>query len=157
MDALTVAVSNSHGKRNWKAPRQAKVRVLTEQDIADGKHSIFDVVIPLPGFEVDYPEGRVAEIIDEVMKADGLDPVKMRREQRYVSRPMPQAADAAGNTRCQDRTARSSAFHLTSAGATSATPTPTSTSFSLTKTRFWMPILRLFRILKANSGLCRWA
>jgi tRNA pseudouridine13 synthase len=76
------AVHTVHGKRNWKAPRQAKVKVLTEQDIAEGKHTIFDVVMPLPGFDVDYPEGRVAEIIDEVMKADGLDPTKMRRDQR---------------------------------------------------------------------------
>ena len=46
---------------------------------------IFDVVMPLPGFDVDYPGGRIGELYLEIMRADGLDPHRMRREQRSVS------------------------------------------------------------------------
>jgi tRNA pseudouridine13 synthase len=56
------------------------VRQLTEDDL--DKYTIFDVVMPLPGFDVEYPSGSIGELYMEIMKADGLDPHRMRREQR---------------------------------------------------------------------------
>lgn len=57
-----------------------EVRQLTEDDL--DKYTIFDVVMPLPGFDVEYPSGSIGELYMEIMKADGLDPHRMRREQR---------------------------------------------------------------------------
>jgi tRNA pseudouridine13 synthase len=61
-----------------------EVHLITEQDIAESKYTIFDVIMPLPGFDVEYPEGKIGELYEVMMKADGLDPHRMRREQRYV-------------------------------------------------------------------------
>ena len=38
--------------------------------------------MPLPGWNVDYPGGRIGQLYRDIMKADGLDPDRMRREQR---------------------------------------------------------------------------
>ncbi|GFR51214.1 hypothetical protein Agub_g13586, partial [Astrephomene gubernaculifera] len=38
------------------AGRLSAVRVVTEADVAAGRYDVFDVVLPLPGTEVSYPE-----------------------------------------------------------------------------------------------------
>lgn len=43
--------------------------------------------MPLPGFDVDYPGGEVGELYHRILKADGLDKDRMRREQREYSLP----------------------------------------------------------------------
>lgn len=57
-----------------------KVRPLTAEDIALGKYTIYDVVLPTPGFDVTYPTNpKLMEVYENVMARDGLDPHKMTR------------------------------------------------------------------------------
>ncbi|AFR94528.1 tRNA pseudouridine13 synthase [Cryptococcus neoformans C23] len=77
-----------HGRtKSWKTSSSPTVRRLTAEDITNKTHTIFDVVMPLPGFDVDYPGGEVGELYDRILKADGLDKDRMRREQREYSLP----------------------------------------------------------------------
>lgn len=57
-----------------------EVKVLTESDV--DKYALTDVIMPLPGWLVDYPEGEIGQLYHDLLAADGLDPKKMRREQR---------------------------------------------------------------------------
>lgn len=74
-------------KRNWETTSSQDVKQLTEAELSS--YTIFDVVMPLPGFDVDYPSGRIGELYLEIMRADGLDPHRMRREQRLVPTSCP--------------------------------------------------------------------
>ena len=68
--------------KKWETTSSQNVKQLAESDLPN--HTIFDVVMPLPGFDVDYPGGRIGELYLEIMRADGLDAHRMRRDQRYV-------------------------------------------------------------------------
>jgi len=57
-----------------------KTKHLTKDDLAD--HTIFDVIMPLPGFDVTYPSGELGEKYRAFMKLDGLDPDNMTRERK---------------------------------------------------------------------------
>lgn len=63
----------------------AKVKALDEQDLASGAYSIEDVVMPLPGFAVEYPAGPVGQLYRSLMRDDGLDPDDMFRKQKDFS------------------------------------------------------------------------
>lgn len=69
--------------------RAPKARALTEQDIASKKYSIFDVVLPLPGYSIIYPEGALGDRYKEIMKEDGLDWTNLFRKQKYVCSVIP--------------------------------------------------------------------
>lgn len=56
------------------------VKQLTEDDV--GNYSLSDVIMPLPGWHVEYPGGALGKLYEDIMAADGLDPHKMRRDQR---------------------------------------------------------------------------
>lgn len=66
--------------RGWQTASSVKVKVLAAEDL--DKYTLADVVLPLPGFDIKYPEGALYEKYREIMAADGLDPAKMRRDQR---------------------------------------------------------------------------
>lgn len=57
-----------------------KTRTLTASDLSD--YSIFDIIMPLPGFDVNYPGGELGEKYRAFMKIDGLDPDNMTRERK---------------------------------------------------------------------------
>ncbi|GAA6025772.1 hypothetical protein JCM11491_001986 [Sporobolomyces phaffii] len=63
----------------------AKVRPLTAADVAAGTHSIYDVVLPMPGFAVTYPGGQLGDLYRRVIEEDGIDPDKMWRKQKEYS------------------------------------------------------------------------
>ncbi|KAK3340145.1 pseudouridine synthase [Neurospora tetraspora] len=66
----------------------AQARALTQEDIASGKYTIFDVVLPTPGYDVIYPRNEIGkEYVDFMKKAEngGLDPYDMRRRQKEFS------------------------------------------------------------------------
>ena len=67
-------------KRVWVQP---KVKTLTEDDV--DKHSIFDVIMPLPGKDVAYPGGSLGERYREFVRTDGLDPDNFSNKHRCVS------------------------------------------------------------------------
>jgi tRNA pseudouridine13 synthase len=69
-------------KRDWKTSRSAAIKILTEADVDNYKVS--DVVLPLPGHDIQYPTGPLYEKIQAIMGADELDPAKMQRDQKWV-------------------------------------------------------------------------
>lgn len=62
-----------------------KVRPLTSLDTSKGRHSIYDVLLPMPGFAVNYPGGELGEVYKRVIREDGIDPEKMWRKQKEYS------------------------------------------------------------------------
>lgn len=87
-DSCSSLSDNVGGKRSrhrkpWEAPR---VKVLTEADL--DKYTIFDVVMPLPGKDVSFPEGKLGERYKEFLRADGLDPDNWVRKQKFVEIPL---------------------------------------------------------------------
>ncbi|KAK0646311.1 pseudouridine synthase [Cercophora newfieldiana] len=66
----------------------AQARALTAEDVASGKYTIFDVVLPTPGFDVTYPQNDIGDSYQEFMSRDengGLDPFDMRRRHKEFS------------------------------------------------------------------------
>lgn len=70
------------------APLQA--RPLTEEEASSGKYTVYDVVLPTPGYEVVYPDNEIGTFYEEFMGREengSLDPHKMRRMKREFSLP----------------------------------------------------------------------
>jgi tRNA pseudouridine13 synthase len=53
---------------------------MTSDDV--DKYTIFDVIMPLPGKDVAYPEGILGEKYCEFLRLDGLDPDNFVRKQK---------------------------------------------------------------------------
>lgn len=71
-------VSNDKSKKHLTV----KTKTLTEAELSE--YTIFDIIMPLPGFDVAYPGGELGERYRTFMKVDGLDPDDMRRDRLYV-------------------------------------------------------------------------
>lgn len=56
------------------------MKVLQTKDL--DKYTIFDVIMPLPGTDVAYPEGPLGEKYREFLRKDGLDPDNFHRKQK---------------------------------------------------------------------------
>lgn len=64
--------------------------VLTGEEASNGKYSIFDVVLPSPGWDVVYPDNEIGQFYKDFMAKEengGLDPQDMLRRQRDFSLP----------------------------------------------------------------------
>jgi tRNA pseudouridine13 synthase len=73
---------NSSLKSRGKPYVTPKVKTLTESDLSD--YTIYNVIMPLPGFDVAYPGDDLGEKYKGFMRADGLDPNNMTRSRRQV-------------------------------------------------------------------------
>lgn len=67
-----------------------RARALTESELASSncKITIFDIVLPTPGYDILYPANDTADIYKEFMASEeggGLDPYDMRRKWKDVS------------------------------------------------------------------------
>jgi tRNA pseudouridine13 synthase len=65
-----------------------RARALTADEAASGQYSIWDIVLPQPGFDVEYPKNTIGDFYKEFMaseKGGHLDPHNMRRTWREVS------------------------------------------------------------------------
>ena len=65
-----------------------RARALSGEEAASGHYSIFDVVLPMPGFDIIYPENEMSDFYKEFMASErggGLDPFDMRRKWKDVS------------------------------------------------------------------------
>ncbi|KAL5406991.1 hypothetical protein PMIN03_007436 [Paraphaeosphaeria minitans] len=65
-----------------------RARALTAEEAASGQYTIFDIVLPQPGFDVEYPKNEIGKFYEEFMGSErggGLNPHKMRRPWREVS------------------------------------------------------------------------
>ena len=83
-------VINPTGSENANAGAHdfERARALTAEEARSGKYSIWDVVLPQPGFDVEYPKNSIGAFYKEFMgseKGGGLDPHNMRRGWREVS------------------------------------------------------------------------
>ncbi|XP_052283945.1 pseudouridylate synthase 7 homolog isoform X2 [Dreissena polymorpha] len=74
---------NTEGLTDEVAPIKARPVVLDEASI--GKYTIYDVVLPLPGFDSVYPDNNLQGLYKEVMEKDGLDYTNMRRKHKDFS------------------------------------------------------------------------
>ncbi|PQE22202.1 pseudouridine synthase Pus7 protein [Rutstroemia sp. NJR-2017a WRK4] len=65
-----------------------RARPLSAEEAASGKFTIFDIVLPLPGFDIEYPANKIGDFYKEFMSSErggGLDPADMRRRQKDFS------------------------------------------------------------------------
>ncbi|KAJ5682972.1 hypothetical protein N7462_006137 [Penicillium macrosclerotiorum] len=65
-----------------------RARALTAEEAASGKYSVFDVVLPQPGFDILYPPNQMTEFYRRFMGSEqggGLDPFQMRRNWKDFS------------------------------------------------------------------------
>lgn len=65
-----------------------RARALTKDEAISGHYSIFDIVLPTPGFDILYPANEIADVYTEFMASDrggGLDPFNMRRKLKDFS------------------------------------------------------------------------
>lgn len=66
--------------------RTDRVRPLSKEDISSGKYTIYDVVLPSPGYDVVYPTNpQLMEVYENAMAKDGLNPRKMTRKVKEFS------------------------------------------------------------------------
>ena len=61
-------------------PSRTPVTVLTEEHIKSGQYTIHDVVLPLPGYDVVYPENDMKDHYRQIVADDGLDISNMRHK-----------------------------------------------------------------------------
>ncbi|KAJ5780014.1 Pseudouridine synthase TruD [Penicillium paradoxum] len=60
-----------------------RARALTAEEAASGKYTIFDLVLPQPGYDIIYPENEMKEFYRRFMNSEqggGLDAFNMRRK-----------------------------------------------------------------------------
>ncbi|KAL1903510.1 multisubstrate pseudouridine synthase 7 [Sporothrix stenoceras] len=65
-----------------------EARALSADEAASGDYTIFDIVLPVPGFDVLYPDNDIGEFYSEFMgrpENGGLSPYNMRRSQKEFS------------------------------------------------------------------------
>ncbi|KAI9789571.1 MAG: hypothetical protein M1816_005978 [Peltula sp. TS41687] len=65
-----------------------RARRLSKEEAESGKYSIFDIVLPTPGFDIVYPGNSMEGFYEDFMGSErggGLDPYDMRRKWRDVS------------------------------------------------------------------------
>jgi tRNA pseudouridine13 synthase len=83
-------VINPSGSENANASAQdfERARALTQAEVDSGMYSVWDVVLPQPGYDVEYPANSVGTFYKDFMaseKGGFLDPHNMRRGWREVS------------------------------------------------------------------------
>jgi tRNA pseudouridine13 synthase len=83
-------IINPSGTDSSLAPEAdfERARPLTAAEAESGNYTIWDVVLPQPGFDVEYPKNSIGDYYKEFMgseKGGGLDPYNMRRSWREVS------------------------------------------------------------------------
>ena len=65
-----------------------RARALTQGEADSGQYTVFDIVLPQPGFDVIYPANEVGEYYKSFMASErggGLDPHNMRRSWKDIS------------------------------------------------------------------------
>ncbi|KAH7128394.1 pseudouridine synthase-like protein TruD/Pus7 [Dendryphion nanum] len=65
-----------------------RARPLSQQEAESGRYTIWDVVLPQPGYDVEYPRNAIGNFYKEFMGSKlggGLDPYNMRRRWREIS------------------------------------------------------------------------
>lgn len=66
-------------------PSRTAVTVLTEEHLTSEQYTIHDVVLPLPGYDVVYPDNHMKDHYKKIMADDGLDISNMRHKVKDYS------------------------------------------------------------------------
>lgn len=61
---------------------KSMVKPLTDEDIASGNYSIFDLVLPLPGHDISYPTNAAGQWYTDRLAKDGLSSEKLKTKQK---------------------------------------------------------------------------
>lgn len=88
VDGEVIVRPDAEDSANTAEDLFVRARVLTEEEADSGKYSIFDIVLPTPGFDVLYPENNMAGCYKDFMassRGGGLDPYNMRRKWKDIS------------------------------------------------------------------------
>lgn len=67
-----------------------RARPLSKAEAESGRFSILDLVLPLPGFDIEYPKNEIGQFYKEFMaseKGGEIDPYNMRRAWKDISLP----------------------------------------------------------------------
>lgn len=83
-------IINPSGTENANAVAEdfERARALTAEEAASGAYTIYDIVLPQPGYDVEYPANEIGDYYKDFMASErggGLDPHNMRRTWREVS------------------------------------------------------------------------
>lgn len=65
-----------------------RAKALTKDEASSGTYSIFDIVLPTPGYDILYPANEMLEVYKEFMASErggGLDPLDMHRKWKDVN------------------------------------------------------------------------
>ncbi|KAG0350362.1 pseudouridine synthase [Gamsiella multidivaricata] len=87
-DKAALEVSDEAADEKGSSTQQrehVRAKVLTEEN--KDQYTIYDVILPMPGFDVIYPTHEIGERYKELMNKDGLDPYKMRHPNKEYSLP----------------------------------------------------------------------
>ncbi|KAH8555919.1 pseudouridine synthase [Umbelopsis sp. PMI_123] len=76
---------NDSEKDELNDKMKQQVKLVTDDDL--NKYSIFDVVLPQPGYDVIYPDNEVFSVYKTIMKQDGLDPHNMNTPNKEYRLP----------------------------------------------------------------------
>lgn len=92
VDADGEVVIQAEGENRSKMADEVfeRARVMSKDEAESGQYSIFDVVLPQPGYDVLYPRNESGKFYKAFMtsrEGGGLDPDDMRRKQRNFSLP----------------------------------------------------------------------
>ncbi|KAL5002495.1 pseudouridine synthase [Aspergillus recurvatus] len=87
-DGEIIIVPQEHDSAFAVEDTFTRARALTAAEANSGLYSIFDIVLPLPGFDVLYPSNKMTDFYKEFMgspRGGGLDPFNMRRKWKDAS------------------------------------------------------------------------
>ncbi|XP_049794111.1 uncharacterized protein LOC126203787 [Schistocerca nitens] len=82
-DATATQQTSDTADDNASNRQKPSVRILSESDVKD--FTIYDIVLPLPGHDVVYPQNETKEWFEELLQADGLSPAKLKQSVRAYS------------------------------------------------------------------------
>lgn len=74
-----------HVQEDVKQETFIRARPITQEEIDSGSKTIYDIVLPTPGFDILYPDNKLKQVYVDIMQKDGLDPENMRRPVREFS------------------------------------------------------------------------
>lgn len=81
-DGDPIVVDQSNVKKTFD-----RARPLSKEEAESGKWTVDDVVLPMPGFDVEYPKNEVYKTYESIMQLDGIDPLDMRKGPREMNLP----------------------------------------------------------------------
>ncbi|KAK6458577.1 pseudouridine synthase [Scheffersomyces xylosifermentans] len=85
-DEVSKKVEDDDFEEDVAINKDVKVKALSKEDIESGKYSIYDVVLPTPGYKIEYPSNeKLVQVYVDTMAKDGLDPHKMGRRIKEFS------------------------------------------------------------------------